>query len=67
VNLHVSSVQIPTASGHLGRFLFRRIGLVECFSVFKSITSNAVGADGISLKKKLTTASTYLSSCVAFF
>jgi hypothetical protein len=45
----VPFVQIPDASGHLGGFSFRHIGLVECFSAFKSITSNAVGVDGISV------------------
>jgi hypothetical protein len=48
-NFPVPSVQIPTASGHLDGFSFRHIGLVECFSSFKSITSNAVGEDGISV------------------
>jgi hypothetical protein len=40
----VLSVHIPASLGHLGGFSFRHIGLVECFSAFKSITSNAVGA-----------------------
>jgi hypothetical protein len=31
------SVQIPDASGYLGGFSFRHIGLIECFSAFKSI------------------------------
>jgi hypothetical protein len=44
-------VQIPAASGHLGGFPFCHTGLVECFSVLKSITANAVGADGIYVKK----------------
>jgi hypothetical protein len=34
---------------HLGGFSFRHIDLVECFSAFL-ITSNAVGADGISVE-----------------
>jgi hypothetical protein len=29
---------------------FRHIDLAECFSAFKSITSNAVGAESISVK-----------------
>jgi hypothetical protein len=37
--------RLAAASGHFGGILFRHIGLVECFSAFKSITSNAVGAD----------------------
>jgi hypothetical protein len=43
-------VQIPTASEHLGGFPFRHIDLVECFSAFKIITSNAVGVDCISVE-----------------
>jgi hypothetical protein len=49
-NVPVPSIQIPAALGHLGGFSFRHIGLVECFSAFKSITFNAVGADGLSVK-----------------
>jgi hypothetical protein len=49
-NVPVPSIQIPAASGHLGGFSFLRIGLVECFSAFKRITSNAVGADSVSVK-----------------
>jgi hypothetical protein len=48
-NIPVPSVQISTTSAHLGRFSFRRIDF-ECFSAFKSITSNAVDANGISVK-----------------
>jgi hypothetical protein len=32
-----------------GGFSFRHFDLAECFTAFKSITSNAVGADGISV------------------
>jgi hypothetical protein len=49
-NVPVPFVQIPAASGHLGGFSFCHIALVECFSACKSFTSNAVGADGISVK-----------------
>jgi hypothetical protein len=42
-NVLVPSVQIPTASEHLGGFSLGNTDLVECFSAFKSITSNAVG------------------------
>jgi hypothetical protein len=42
--------EIPAASGLVGGFSFRHIGLVKCFSAFKSITSNVVEADGISVK-----------------
>jgi hypothetical protein len=43
-NAPVPSVQIPTALEHIGEFSFRHIDLTECFSAFKSITSNTVGA-----------------------
>jgi hypothetical protein len=47
-NVPVPAVQIPTAGG----FSFCYIDLAECFSAFKSITSNAdaVGANGVSVK-----------------
>jgi hypothetical protein len=35
---------------HIGGFSFCHFDLAECFSSFKSITSNAVGADGVSNK-----------------
>jgi hypothetical protein len=38
-NITLPSVQIPTASEHLGGFLLRHNDLVECFSAFKSIIS----------------------------
>jgi hypothetical protein len=48
-NVSVPSVQKRTASEHLGGFSFRHIDPVECFLAFKSIISNAFGADGISV------------------
>jgi hypothetical protein len=42
-NVLVPSGQIPTASEHFGGFSLRHTDIVECFSAFKSITSNAVG------------------------
>jgi hypothetical protein len=49
-NVPVPSVQIPTALEHIGGVSFCHIDPAGCFSAFKSITSNAVGADGISVK-----------------
>jgi hypothetical protein len=43
-NVTVPYVQIPTALEHIGGFSFRHIDLTECFSAFKSNTSNTVGA-----------------------
>jgi hypothetical protein len=56
-------VQIPVASGHLGGFSFHNIGLVECFSAFMSITSNTVGADGISVFSYLLSWAACFQSC----
>jgi hypothetical protein len=49
-NVPVPLVHIPTSTEHLGGFSFRLIDLVECFSTYKSITYNALGVDGISVK-----------------
>jgi hypothetical protein len=43
------SIQVPTASDIVGNFSLRNIDLNECLSAFGSITSNAVGVDGISV------------------
>jgi hypothetical protein len=50
VDVSVASVQIPAASRDFDEFSFHHIDVVECFTAFKSITFNAVGVDGISVR-----------------